>query len=56
MSTGELLVIVPTRGRPDSVLAVDRALRETGTSRADVLYVVDPDDPFPDGFTVADIW
>lgn len=50
MSTGELLVIVPTRGRPDSVLAVDRALTETGTSRADVLYVIDPDDPFKDQY------
>jgi hypothetical protein len=44
MSTGELLVIVPTRGRPGSVLELDKALLETGTSKADVLYVIDPDD------------
>lgn len=45
-----LLVIVPTRGRPDSVLALDSSLQDTQTSVADVLYVVDPDDVHRDAY------
>jgi hypothetical protein len=45
-----LLVIVPTRGRPDSVLALESSLHDTQTSVADVLYVVDPDDAHRDAY------
>jgi hypothetical protein len=40
----DLLVIVPTRGRPGNVVRQQEALRETRTS-CDVLYAVDDDDP-----------
>lgn len=40
-----MLVIVPTRGRPENVARLEQALVDTETSRADFLYVVDHDDP-----------
>lgn len=40
----DLLVIIPTRGRPDSVPAIIAAWDETGAT-ADVLFAVDTDDP-----------
>lgn len=43
----DLLVIVPTRGRPANVARQQGALAETRTSEAtDFLYAVDDDDPF----------
>jgi hypothetical protein len=41
----DLLVIVPTRGRPGNVSRQQLALMETRTKLADVLYAVDDDDP-----------
>lgn len=40
----DLLVIIPTRGRPDSVAAIVQAWDDTGAT-ADVLFAVDTDDP-----------
>lgn len=40
-----MLVIVPTRGRPENVARLEQAIKDTETSRADFLYVVDHDDP-----------
>ncbi|MER5312689.1 hypothetical protein ABT034_33505 [Streptomyces sp. NPDC002773] len=40
----DLLMIVPTRGRPDSVPAIMQAWDETGAT-ADILFAVDTDDP-----------
>jgi hypothetical protein len=40
-----MLVIVPTRGRPENVARLEKAREETGTTRADFLYIVDHDDP-----------
>lgn len=42
--TDDLLMIVPTRGRPDSVPAILQAWEETGAT-ADLLFAVDTDDP-----------
>lgn len=55
----DMLVIVPTRGRPGNVALQQFALRETRTTMADVLYAVDDDDPMAleycamDGISVA---
>ncbi|MFC8065511.1 hypothetical protein [Streptomyces sp. NPDC057293] len=40
----DLLVIIPTRGRPQSVMPIVRAWHETGAT-ADLLFAVDTDDP-----------
>lgn len=40
-----MLVIVPTRGRPENVARLEQAIKDTDTTRADFLYVVDHDDP-----------
>ncbi|MGW4076053.1 glycosyltransferase family 2 protein [Streptomyces asiaticus] len=40
----DLLVIIPTRGRPDSVPAIVQAWNDTGAT-ADLLFAVDTDDP-----------
>ncbi|HTE56971.1 MAG TPA: glycosyltransferase family A protein [Kofleriaceae bacterium] len=40
----DLLVIIPTRGRPDSVTAIVQAWNDTGAT-ADLLFAVDTDDP-----------
>lgn len=40
-----MLVIVPTRGRPENVVRLEQALKDTRTTRADFLYIVDHDDP-----------
>lgn len=40
----DLLVIIPTRGRPDSVPAILRAWDETGAT-ADLMFAIDEDDP-----------
>ncbi|MER7734106.1 hypothetical protein ABTX80_24765 [Streptomyces erythrochromogenes] len=45
----DLLMIVPTRGRPDSVLAIMDCWRQTGAT-ADLLFAVDDDDPMLAGY------
>lgn len=41
-----MLVIVPTRGRPDNARRLEREFRQTSTTgRADLVFVVDDDDP-----------
>jgi hypothetical protein len=45
----DLLVIIPTRGRPQAVPAILDAWRATGAT-ADVLFAVDDDDPELDGY------
>lgn len=45
MSLPRMLVIVPTRGRPQNIARLEKALKDTRTSVADFLYVVDDDDP-----------
>lgn len=42
--TDDLLVIIPTRGRPQAVMPIVRAWHETGAT-ADLLFAVDTDDP-----------
>jgi len=42
--TDDLLVIIPTRGRPQAVPEIMQAWEETGAT-ADVLFAVDTDDP-----------
>lgn len=45
----DLLVIIPTRGRPQAVMALVRAWHETGAT-ADLLFAVDNDDPEFDAY------
>lgn len=45
----DLLVIIPTRGRPDSVPAILDCWRATGAT-ADLLFAVDDDDPALPGY------
>jgi hypothetical protein len=45
----DLLVIIPTRGRPDSVPAILDSWRRTGAT-ADLLFAVDDDDPMLAGY------
>ena len=45
----DLLMIVPTRGRPDSVPAILDCWRQTGAT-ADLLFAVDDDDPMLAGY------
>ncbi|MFJ4637590.1 hypothetical protein ACIP69_18440 [Streptomyces hygroscopicus] len=45
----DLLVIIPTRGRPQAVPAITRAWHETGAT-ADLLFAVDNDDPELDAY------
>lgn len=40
-----MLVIVPTRGRPENIARLEQALEDTDTTVADFLYVIDHDDP-----------
>ncbi len=41
----DLLVIVPSRGRPAQVAALRRAIRRTAAARTDLLVAFDDDDP-----------
>jgi hypothetical protein len=50
----DLLVIVPTRGRPGNVSRQQLAMMETRTTVADVLYAVDDDDPHAMGYARLD--
>ena len=43
--TADLLVIVPTRGRPHNAEALWQAWRDTSSGAADLLFAVDDDDP-----------
>ncbi|MGW7053119.1 hypothetical protein [Streptomyces sp. NPDC054887] len=45
----DLLVIIPTRGRPDSIPAIVQAWDDTGAT-ADLLFAVDTDDPELKGY------
>ncbi|MEU5900573.1 glycosyltransferase family 2 protein [Streptomyces venezuelae] len=45
----DLLVIIPTRGRPQAVMSLVRAWHETGAT-ADLLFAVDNDDPELDAY------
>jgi hypothetical protein len=45
----DLLVIIPTRGRPQAVMALVRAWHDTGAT-ADLLFAVDNDDPEFDAY------
>ncbi|MFD7705689.1 glycosyltransferase family 2 protein [Streptomyces sp. NPDC059786] len=45
----DLLVIIPTRGRPQAVMQMVRAWHETGAT-ADLLFAVDNDDPELDAY------
>jgi hypothetical protein len=45
----ELLVIIPTRGRPLAVPEILQAWRDTGAT-ADLLFAVDEDDPARDAY------
>jgi hypothetical protein len=45
----DLLVIIPTRGRPQAVPALTNAWRETSAT-ADLLFVCDTDDPMANGY------
>jgi proline racemase len=50
--TGRLVAETEVAGRPAVVPTLSGTAWVTGYAR----YVLDPDDPFPAGFTVADIW
>lgn len=41
----DLLVIVPTRGRPENAARLHRVVRETSTAETPVLFCVDDNDP-----------
>lgn len=41
----EIIVVVPTRGRPVNAKTLLEAWADTGTTRADLMFVVDDDDP-----------
>lgn len=53
--TDPMLVIVPTRGRPQNIVRLEKALAETDTLNAHVLYAVDPDDPELEGYLDLDL-
>lgn len=45
----DLLVIIPTRGRPQAIPEILQAWRETGAT-ADLLFAIDDDDPAHDAY------
>lgn len=53
--TDKMLVIVPSRGRPENVARLEQGLKDTFTSVADVLYVVDDDDPEVEQYRALDL-
>lgn len=55
MTDSRVLVIVPTRGRPENIARLEAGLAETSTSVADFLYVIDEDDPTADGYRMMDL-
>ena len=48
----DLLVIIPTRGRPQAIPEIVAAWNETGTT-ADLLFAIDDDDPSRDAYAAA---
>ena len=50
--TGRLVAEAEVAGRPAVVPTIAGSAWVTGHTR----YVLDPEDPFPAGFTVGDIW
>jgi proline racemase len=50
--TGRLIRATEVAGRPAVVPTISGRAYVTGHAR----YVLDPDDPFPEGYTVGDIW
>lgn len=50
-----MLVIVPTRGRPQNVVALEASLKETDTLNAEFLYAIDPDDPARAAYEALDL-
>ncbi|WFE45309.1 hypothetical protein [Verrucosispora sp. WMMD1129] len=52
----DLLVIVPSRGRPESVARMAKAWRETGAhEHAQLVFAIDADDPRRDDYYVTDL-
>lgn len=48
--TPPLLVIVPTRGRPQNAARLTKAFEETDSLNADLVFIVDRDDPMLPGY------
>lgn len=48
--TADLLVIVPSRGRPENIARLWEAWQETATGRAHLLVAIDDDDPRLDDY------
>src|SRR3954467_8771380 len=53
---GELLVIVPPRGRPASIPDLAAALAATSTTRPHLLVAADDDDPALPGYQALTVW
>jgi hypothetical protein len=53
---GELLVIVPSRGRPASIPDLAAALAATSTTRPHLLVAADDDDPALPGYQALTVW
>lgn len=51
--TADLLVIVPSRGRPENITRLWEAWQATATGAADLLVCLDLDDPVADEYTAA---
>src|SRR5437763_628717 len=49
----ELLMIVPTRGRPHAIPALWEAWAVAATGAADLLFAIDDDDPCHDAYVAA---
>lgn len=54
MSDNRLMVLVPTRGRPENVARLEEGRKNTGAEESDFLYAVDPDDPELEGYLALD--
>jgi hypothetical protein len=53
--TQPLLVLVPSRGRPQNAARLQRAFADTDSLNAELLFVVDHDDPALDGYRDAGV-
>jgi hypothetical protein len=53
---GDLLVLVPSRGRPASIPDLAAALAEHSTTRPHLLVAVDDDDPALPGYQALPVW
>ena len=58
MTSDDLVVIIPSRGRPESVEAMAAAFRETGAENVSAVWVIEDDDPAADDYAtaVAESW